>query len=142
MTRIIEYDEVYFKGVDRLWRTAFRGAAERNRAQNAIPLKMAQGDGLFWVALDDDEQVIGTTMAGWDGHRGWLYFVATSPDQRRKGVGKALVDNAIAELANRGYEKVNLQILADNGEVAGFYVALGFAEEPRVSMARAVLAKS
>ncbi|MFL0355024.1 GNAT family acetyltransferase [Erythrobacter sp. GH1-10] len=136
MTRVLNYRDEHFDGVDRLWREVFPGAAPRNRAENAIPSKVALGDGLFWVALDGKGQVIGTAMAGWDGHRGWLYLIATSPDHRRKGVGKALVERAVAELGKRGCGKVNLQIRADNVEVASFYASLGFIEEPRMSMGR------
>lgn len=138
MTRIVEYHHHHFEGVDALWQTVFPDAAASNRAEHAIPLKLALKDGLFWVALDEQGDVVGTTMAGWDGHRGWLYFVATSPDHRRKGVAKALVEHAIRELSERGCGKVNLQIRADNNEVAAFYASLGFSEEPRISMGLAI----
>ncbi len=138
MMRIVEYGDEHFDGVDELWRTVFPNDAERNRAHHSVPTKMARDDGLFWVALNNDETVIGTTMAGWDGHRGWLYAVATSPHHRREGVGKALVERAVEELGQRGCNKVNLQIRADNVEVADFYASLGFLEEPRISMGREI----
>ena len=132
--QIAEYEDSHFGGVDRLWQSVFPGADERNRAHQAIPMKTALEDGLFWVALDDNGDVIGTVMAGWDGHRGWLYFVATSPDHRRRGVGGALVRKAVAELGARGCGKVNLQIRAGNEQVQAFYQSLGFETEPRTSM--------
>ena len=102
----------------------------------AIPAKLAVNDGLFWVAEDEEGAVVGSIMAGYDGHRGWLYAVATDPRLRRKGVGRGLVEHAVAALREAGCGKVNLQIRADNAEVAAFYAALGFVEEPRIAMGR------
>ena len=136
--RIADYRDEHFAGVDRLWTRVFPDAPPRNRAAHTIPAKLALEDGLFWVALDEHGAVIGTTMAGWDGHRGWLYAVAVDENCRRGGVGKALVEHALAALKARGCEKVNLQIRAGNEEVAAFYEALGFEVEPRTSMGRVI----
>ena len=73
-------------------------------------------------------------MAGYDGHRGWLYAVAVDVDYRRLGVGQQLVERALAALKQRGCIKVNLQIRADNYTVAAFYRELGFEVEDRLSM--------
>ena len=81
--------------------------------------------------------VIGTAMAGYDGHRGWLYTVAVSPGHRRRGVGTALVRHAVAALRTAGCIKVNLQIRSSNLAVRGFYESLGFAAEERLSMGHA-----
>lgn len=136
VTTIIPYSDAHFEGVDQLWSHIFPDDPPRNRAAQSIPIKMALGDGLFWVALSGQETVIGTIMAGWDGHRGWLYAVAVDPEYRRAGIGKQLVETALQELAIRGCGKVNLQIREGNEEVASFYRKLGFAIEPRTSMGR------
>ncbi len=73
-------------------------------------------------------------MAGYDGHRGWLYAVAVLKEQRRSGAGAALVKQAIQTLKVMGCIKVNLQIRATNTEVAAFYESLGFVIEERLSM--------
>lgn len=126
-----------FAAVDALWRTCFPADPQRNRAAVAIPAKLAMDDCLFWVAEDGDA-VVGTIMAGYDGHRGWLYAVATDPRSRRQGIGRTLVEHAVAGLRDAGCAKVNLQIRADNAVVAAFYASLGFAEEPRISMGRLI----
>ncbi|MEM9500642.1 MAG: GNAT family acetyltransferase [Pseudomonadota bacterium] len=136
MTRIAPYQAKHFEGVDRLWRTVFPDDPARNQAHNAIPAKLELNDGLFWVALTGDNAVIGTIMAGWDGHRGWLYAVAVDPTCRRSGRGRMLVDHALKELSRRGCNKVNLQIRKGNEEVAAFYRTLGFAIEQRTSMGK------
>ena len=138
MTQIVPYHSSHFDGVDRLWRRAFPNDPPRNRAAHAIHVKLEHADGLFWVALDPTDSVIGTMMAGWDGHRGWLYSVAVDECARRGGVGRALVEHAVKALKAVGCAKVNLQIRAGNEAVAQFYEALGFAIEPRTSMGREI----
>lgn len=134
--KIIAYEERHFASVDHLWRASFPDDPPRNRAEVAIPAKLALGDGLLLVAEDDGGRVIGTAMAGYDGHRGWLYAVAVHPNRRRSGIGRSLVQEACARLAGLGCVKVNLQVRAGNAATAEFYRKLGFAEEPRISMGR------
>ncbi len=73
-------------------------------------------------------------MAGYDGHRGWLYAVAVLLEYRRTGTGSSLIDHAVRCLQEIGCIKVNLQIRSTNEEVAAFYESLGFAREDRLSM--------
>ncbi len=141
--KIVTYDEGHFEGVDLLWQRCFPDDPPRNRAANSIPAKLAVGDelggDLIVVAQSDEGDIIGTIMAGYDGHRGWLYAVAVSPDHRRGGVGAALVEDTCARLRRVGCRKVNLQIRAGNEQVASFYRSLGFDIEPRISMGRQIL---
>jgi ribosomal protein S18 acetylase RimI-like enzyme len=118
-----------------LWRTVFGYESAHNAPAAVIDKKLAVQDGLFFVALDK-HTVIGTVMAGYDGHRGWLYSVAVHPDSGRCGVGTQLVRHAEQALAALGCMKINLQLLDTNHAVAGFYQALGYSAEPRVSMGR------
>jgi ribosomal protein S18 acetylase RimI-like enzyme len=127
-----------FTSVAALWRACFPDDPPRNRAEAAIPAKLAQGDGLFFVAEGSSGEVQGTVMAGYDGHRGWLYAVAVDPKHRQRGIGRALVEHACAELAARGCGKVNLQVRDGNETAAAFYEGLGFAREPRISFGRAL----
>ncbi len=85
---------------------------------------------------EDDGAVVATAMAGHDGHRGWLYYVASDPARRGDGLGRAMVDHAEAWLAGLGVRKVNLIIRDTNTGVQGFYERLGYQTEPRVVMAR------
>lgn len=117
-----------------MWETVFPDDPPRNRAEVAIPAKLAV-DELFWVALEDGA-VIGSIMAGYDGHRGWLYAVAVDPGHRRGGLGSALVRHAETALETLGCGKVNLQVRATNAAVAAFYERLGYAVEERISMGR------
>lgn len=90
-----------------------------------IRRKMAVQPELFLVAVDDSA-VIGTVMAGYDGHRGWLYYLATANSHRRRGVGRALVDEAERLLLGMGCPKVQLMVREGNETVLGFYDELGY----------------
>ena len=103
-------------------------------AANAIAAKLAVQPELILVALSGDD-VVGTTMAGYDGHRGWLYAVAVNPSHRGRGIGRELVAEAERRLAALGCEKINLQVRSGN-PVEAFYKRLGYAVEERVSMGK------
>jgi ribosomal protein S18 acetylase RimI-like enzyme len=118
-----------------LWEAVFGYEAAHNQPALAIDKKLALNDGLLFVALSGQE-VVGTVMAGYDGHRGWIYSVAVSPAHRRRGIGSQLVTVAERALAARGCVKVNLQIVEGNESVVAFYASHGFSEEKRISMGK------
>lgn len=111
-----------------LWRACFPNDPPRNDPAIILERKCARDPELIWVATDGDA-VIGAAMAGYDGVRGWLYHIAVDPGRRREGIGKALVQRALAELDAIGCPKVNLQVRHSNPEVAHFYESLGFTED-------------
>ena len=115
-----------------LWNTVFPDDPPHNEPSKMIEAKLAVDDLIFVAELDD--QLVGACMAGYDGHRGWLYAVAVLSEYRRKNIGENLVKQAMQSLKQRGCLKVNLQIRATNTEVAAFYKSLGFAVEDRLSM--------
>jgi len=77
-------------------------------------------------------------MAGYDGHRGWLYSVAVSKSYQRQGIGRALIHEAELRLIALGAMKINLQIRAANLGDIEFYSRLGYSVEERVSMGKRV----
>lgn len=96
-----------------------------------IERKLTVQPELFLVAVDaatDDTagRVIGTVMAGYDGHRGWLYYLASAVDRRGKGIGQSLVSEAERLLIKMGCPKVQLMVRRGNDTVLGFYDALGY----------------
>ena len=120
-----------------LWKAAFGYDAPHNAPGLVIDKKLAVQDDLFFVALIEG-RVVGTIMAGYDGHRGWLYSVAVHPGHRYQGLGAALVRHAEKALTDRGCVKINLQIADGNESVTGFYESLGFMVEKRVSMGKLI----
>ncbi len=118
-----------------LWETVFPDDPPHNAPSKVFDAKLAVQDDLLLVAVDENA-VIGTTMAGYDGFRGWLNRVAVLPQHQRRGVATALVHHAMRQLRTAGCTKVNIQIRSTNAEVRGFYESLGFDVEERLSMAR------
>ena len=72
-------------------------------------------------------------MAGYDGHRGWVYYLAVDPAYRRNGIGTALMKKAEGLFVQMGCPKLNLQIRADNSDLHAFYEKLGYIVEERIS---------
>lgn len=121
-----------------LWKDVFNPQKPHNDPELVINTKVGFNDGLFFVACENTK-IIGTIMAGYDGHRGWIYSLAVSQKYRRKGIGTKLVNKAITELINLGCVKVNLQIYGDNQSVVDFYKTAGFSIEDRVSMGKRLI---
>jgi ribosomal protein S18 acetylase RimI-like enzyme len=134
---VVVYDDLHFEGVKALWREAPLDLTGWRAPDIAIPAKVAMQRELFLVAVHGD-QVIGTTMAGYDGHRGWLYSVAVLPNYRRDGVGSVLIREAEKRLLALGCLKINLQIVLANHSVVSFYRKLGYAIEERISMGKPI----
>ncbi len=118
-----------------LWRLALPQPSGRNDPDSDISRKMQVQPELFFVAATDGS-IVGTAMAGYDGHRGWIYYVVVHPDRRRGGVGRGLVVHAEKALRDIGCVKINLQVRAGNEQVVGFYTALGYVTEARISMGK------
>ena len=115
-----------------LWQRVFPDAPPHNDPSQVISAKRAV-DNLMFVALEEDS-IVGAAMAGYDGHRGWLYAVAVDHPHRRHGIARHLVAYALDALRQLGCIKVNLQIRSDNAQVVAFYESLGFCIEDRISM--------
>ena len=90
---------------------------------------------MFLVAELENE-IIGTVMAGYEGHRGWINYLAVSPQHRRQGIGTALMQEAERILRLEGCPKINLQVRSANRDVIEFYRKIGFAVDDVVSMGK------
>ena len=77
----------------------------------------------------DDGAIVATAMVGYDGHRGWVYYVATDPDRRAKGYGRAIMNAAEDWLRAAGVPKLQLLVRPENSGVAAFYQSIGFGEQ-------------
>ena len=119
-------------GLIQLWSDSFPDNPPHNEPSKVIEAKLEVDDQIF--VADDQGKIVGACMVGYDGHRGWLYSVAVSPDHRRRGIGQKLIRGAMEALKSAGCTKVNLQIRASNHEVRAFYESLGFSVEERISM--------
>jgi ribosomal protein S18 acetylase RimI-like enzyme len=118
-----------------LWTEVLGYTSGHNEPNFALNQKLAAADGLLWVAVTGD-RLAGTIMAGYDGHRGWIYSLAVHPECRGRGIGTLLLETAEKALVDRGCAKINLQIRDTNAGVAAFYEKHGFAREPLLSMGK------
>ena len=88
------------------------------------------------LVLEDDRQCIGAVMVGYDGHRGWINYLAVHPEYRGRGFGRLLVAAAEQRLSELGCPKVNLQVRTSNKDAVEFYRVLGYSVDDVVSMGR------
>ncbi|MFE5410408.1 GNAT family acetyltransferase [Microbacterium sp. NPDC056569] len=107
-----------------LWQQAGLTRPWNNPYQD-ISRKLSVQPELFLVAVDG-RTLVGTVMAGYDGHRGWLYYLASAPDRRGEGIARKLVSHAEELLTDMGCPKVQLMVRPENGIAQGFYDALGY----------------
>ncbi len=81
-------------------------------------------------------------MAGYDGHRGWVNYLAVDPDLRRRGHGRALMRRIEELLRERGCPKVNLQVRAENTDAVEFYRHIGYGADAVVSLGKRLIQDS
>jgi ribosomal protein S18 acetylase RimI-like enzyme len=81
-------------------------------------------------------RVVATVMAGYEGHRGWINYLAVSPEQRSRGHGRRMMEEAERRLLALGCPKVNLQVRSTNQEAMGFYRRIGYAADEVVSFGK------
>ena len=132
---VAPYSETHFAGVKALWEEVFPDDPPRDHAEVSVPAKAKEHPELFLLALEEG-RVIGSVMAGYDGHRGWLYRVAVAKAHRHLGVGAALIHEAEKRLWALGCVKINLQVRGANQNVTAFYQSLGYVVEDRISMGK------
>lgn len=132
--KIVPYNDLLHRNqVVTLWGNSLNYNQPRNNPSIAIDRKLTSKDGLFFVT-ENNGVVIGTVMAGYDGHRGWIYSLAVQEGFRNQGVGSKLLQYAINSLKTAGCPKINLQVVEGNETVISFYQKNGFRIEPRISM--------
>jgi ribosomal protein S18 acetylase RimI-like enzyme len=100
-----------------------------NDSHEDIRIKCDYQPELFLVAEDVNGSVVGSVMAGYDGHRGWINYLAVSPDKREKSIGTQLMSAAEEKLKSLGCPKINLQIRSSNTGVINFYEKIGYKQD-------------
>ena len=109
-----------------------------NDPRRDIQRKLAGDTGPFLVAEADDG-VVGTVMVGYDGHRGWINYLAVDPARRGQGIGRALMEHAEHGLSALGCPKLNLQVRQGNAAALHFYERLGYARDDVVSLGKRLI---
>ena len=103
-----------------------------------IQRKLTVQPELFLVGTID-AKVIASVMAGYDGHRGWVNYLAVDPTLRKAGLGRALMERVERDLTAMGCPKLNLQVRTSNHEVLAFYARIGYARDETVSLGKRLI---
>lgn len=106
-----------------------------NNPHKDIARKLKVNPELFLVA-ELDGHLAGTVMGGYEGHRGWINYLAVLPEFQKRGVGRGLMHNVEAKLIKLGCAKINLQVRKGNTAVIQFYGHLGYHIDDVISMGK------
>ncbi len=126
-------------GIVALWNLVFPDHAPHNEPAADVTRKLAKDPHLLLIAAhnaDGESRVVGTAMAGFDGHRAAVWRVAVHPDWRRQNIGRRLMEAVEQAAKAEGAHKLNLLIREGNTAVIDFYQKLGYDVEPRTAMGK------
>lgn len=120
--------------VIQLWRRCGL-VVEHNDPEKDIQRKLKVDPEWFLVG-EEEGKIIGSCMIGYEGHRGWINYLAVDPAYRKKGYGREMMDRAESLLKEVGCAKINLQLRKNNRSVMEFYESLGFKVDEVISMGK------
>jgi ribosomal protein S18 acetylase RimI-like enzyme len=109
-----------------------------NDPRKDIARKLTEQPELFLVGTLGDE-IVASAMVGFDGHRGWVYYLAVAERHRKRSLGRALMQEAERLLIERGCPKLNLQVRSTNPGVIEFYRKLGYVPDETVSLGKRLI---
>ena len=139
------YQESDIQDVVALWQECGL-VTPQNNPEKDIARKLQVDTDLFLVgtlkrniAKVEDEQIVATVIAGYEGHRGWINYLAVKPAEQRKGFARTMMNAAEKLLLEKGCPKINLQIRASNKAVLAFYNAIGYGMDDVVSMGKRLI---
>jgi ribosomal protein S18 acetylase RimI-like enzyme len=107
----------------------------QNNPEKDIKRKLRMNPEWFLVGVLGGH-IVATCMAGYEGHRGWINYLAVSPHHRRQGIGRRIMEEAEKELRSAGCPKINLQVRETNRAVIQFYERIGYTRDAVVSMGK------
>ena len=128
------YRESDQEAVVELWRECGLVVAWNDPASD-IRRKLRVQREMFLVGLLDSK-LVATVMAGYEGHRGWINYLAVKPEFRKQGLGRRLMDEAEVRLIAAGCPKINLQVRKSNPDAVAFYERIGYSSDDVVSMGK------
>jgi len=107
----------------------------QNDPKKDIEMKLQVQPELFLVGVISN-RIISTVMSGYDGHRGWIYYLAVDPDFQKNGIGRCMLEKAEMKLRKLGCSKINLQVRNSNKSVIAFYKHIGFLDDDVLGMGK------
>ena len=112
-----------------------------NDPSRDISRRQAVQGGGFLVG-EIDGQIVASAMFGYDGHRGWVNYLAVAPDFQRRGFAAKLMAHGEAWLKAAGCPKLNLQVRSSNAGVIAFYKRLGYLDDEVISLGKRLISDS
>ena len=128
------YDPIDEDEVVRLWKKCGLVVPWNDPRKDILRKLRIQAD-LFLVGLLDG-RIVATAMAGYEGHRGWVNYLAVHPDHQRSGLGRRIMEEVEARIRAMGCPKINVQVRTGNKNVIDFYRAVGFSDDDVVSLGK------
>jgi ribosomal protein S18 acetylase RimI-like enzyme len=133
LIEIRELTPADYEAVFNLWRTADGVVIRDADRPEAIAYYLERNPGSSFVAVAG-QRIVGAVLCGHDGRRGYLHHLVVDAAHRRQGIGRALVERALAALEAVGIRKCHLMVLPDNTAARRFYAAIGWVERPDVML--------
>ncbi len=128
------FAEHYRQALIALW-TECGLVVPQNDPNKDIDRKLQVGADLLLLGVLDGE-VVASVMGGYEGHRGWINYLAVKPSHQRKGYGQAMMAAVETRLREKGCPKINLQVRSTNTAVIAFYDALGYGNDNVVGLGK------
>ena len=135
--RIRAYRSADEAAVVRLW-TECGLTRSWNDPRKDIARKLTVQPELFLVG-ELDGAIVASAMAGYDGHRGWVNYLAVAERCRRRGLARVLMTHIEEKLLAMGCPKLNIQVRAANTEALAFYERLGYVPDQAVTLGKRLI---
>ncbi len=132
--KIRQYSLEDEEAVIRLWQ-ACNLIVPWNNPKKDVERKLDDSSEFFLVGTIN-EKLVATVMAGYDGHRGWIYYLAVDPEHRKQGLGRQMMVAAEEKLLDVGCPKIDLMVRKNNLEVIKFYEKVGYGHDEVITMSR------
>ena len=128
-----------YEVVLRLWQKTEGVGLNESDEKELVTAFLIRNPGLSRVALKGD-LIVGAVLCGHDGRRGYLHHLAVAKTDRKRGLGKALVEACLADLARMGIPKCNIFLFADNAEGESFWLHYGWSKRADLQVMQKPLA--
>ncbi|PXA03337.1 GNAT family acetyltransferase [Coraliomargarita sinensis] len=132
--KIRPYEDSDEQAIVQLWFDCGLVAPQNNPICD-IQRKLKVNPEWFLVGLKEEE-IVASCMVGYEGHRGWINYLAVKPCEQRKGYAKRIMEEAERLLREAGCPKINLQVRSTNLEVIKFYESIGFSDDSVTSLGK------
>jgi ribosomal protein S18 acetylase RimI-like enzyme len=133
---IIKFDAKYENSVIELWKHC-NLLVKQNNPKVDIKEKMNFQPDLFFLGFLK-KKLVSSIMIGYDGHRGWINYLAVHPNFQRNGIGTIMMDFATKKLLELGCQKINVQVRNSNRFAVNFYQKIGFTDDQVIGMGKRI----